>query len=815
MHLKFWQKKGAADSNFFSNEERSQGESYVEAREPEVQREPRDPSQGKIYNLVAQWALYIGVFMLPLFFLPWTTGVLELNKQMLLIVVAGVGMVSWLLGVVSSGWLSWRVNSMDKGVVALACAFLVATIFSLSKFKSLFGTASSLSNSFASILALTLLYFLVVNSFNDKGKKLKSVLELSLVVALLYGLLQMFGVYVIRLPLAMARAFNTVGSLDALGLLAAVSLPFFSKNKIDLKWIKEAYLDKAGIVLALGILVILNWWVLWAVAIAGMVAMIVFENLAGGKFKMSKLILPMTVIVLGVFLMVVNFNLTALKNKFPVEVAPSFMLSKDITFSVVKEKFALGYGPENFSIAFDKHGASRLANTTLSNAVFFDATSEAFTFFTHGGVVLIAALAFLLWCLGRSFWRFRIHALQNTESGDVISDTGVLATTAALVFGLFLYPFNLTAMMLFYVFMALTVLVLWDKENRDFNIEDKMSLSLVSSLGFIAGLILVLVGVYFGATIYTGDVKYAQALNEKDNNLAAGLLVEAINWNGQDDRYYRAASQTALNLLAGELNKKAGADRNARVQNYISTSINLAKKATELGPLEASNWVNLGVVYQNLLTLVDGVDTLAENAYTESLKLRPGDASVYNRIGTMYLTEADLLIRIAIGGGANAARARDGAAAALVRSEENFKKAVEASSNFGLAIYNLGVVYEREGRVAEAIQQLEKIIPYNTNQAGLIFELGLLYYRAGQKDNAVAAFQRATVLAPDYANAHWYLGLIYEERGNLDGAAVEMEKILSVDVNKDNATVISKLNQLNAGKKVIPPVKVLDNKPIQ
>ncbi len=819
MRFKFWQNKAeGADSQFFSTEERPEGSLYSESIEvPATPREPRDPSKGRIYTLITQWALYVGVFLLPLFFLPWTTGPLELNKQMLLLAVAGAGIVAWLLGVVSTGWLTWRVNSVDKGVVALALASLLATIFSISRFKSLFGISVSLSSSLVSVICLTLLYFLIVNSFNDRGNKLRSVFEVSLLLALLYGLFQMFGVYIIKLPFSASRAFNTVGSLNALGLLAAISLPFFTKNKINLRWLSSLYLEKVGMVLAMATLVILNWWIFWVIAMTGMVAMIVFENLGGGKFQVKKLLLPMTVIVLGVFLMVVNFNLSALKTNFPVEVSPSFRLSTDILKSVVKERLAFGYGPENFSTAFDKYGASRLSNTTLSNASFFDAASEMFNIFISGGLVSSAAFLFLLWCLGMAFWRFRLHSLVDDRGSeeDKAGDTGVLSTMAALVVALFLYPFNLTGMMTLYVFMGLTVLILWSKDSTDFNIEDRMSLSLASSLGFITGLILVLVGAYFGATIYISDAKYAQALSEKDNAKVAGLLVEAINWNGQDDRYYRSASQAALNLLAGEIKKPASADRNSRMQNYITTSINLAKKATEIGPREASNWVNLGVVYQSLLTFVDGVDSLAESAYMKSLELRPGDASVYNRVGTMYLTEVDLLRQIIVAGGPNAAAARGRAIGALTRSEDNFKKAVDISDNFGLAIYNLGVVYEREGRLPESIKQLEKIIPFNANQPGLLFELGLLYYRAGQKDNAVAALQRALVLAPDYANAHWYLGLIYEERGNIDGATAEMEKILSVEVNKNNEVVAKKLNQLKAGKKIIPPEKVLDKKPIQ
>lgn len=779
------------------------------------QPEPPDMEKAKLYGNITRWILYIGVFLLPLFFLPWTTGVLELNKQILLILVAGAGTVAWLLGVVSSGSLSWRSNYLDKGILAFMGGFVASAVFSIAKFKSLFGLSTSLSDSLTSIIALTLLYFLVVNVFNDRGRTLRSVLGFSLVLVLAYGLLQMFGVYIVRMPMGMVRSFNTVGSMNVLGLIAAVSLPLFSKSRFDLKWIKNIHLEMVGVVLALITLIILNWWVLWTVAIVGMVSMIVFENLGGGRFRIKKLILPMTVVVLGVFLMVVNLNMSALKSNLPAEVSPSYQLSYDVTVSALKEKPIFGYGLENFSLAFDKYGASRLANTTLSDFRFYDATSEVLSLAVNGGAVMLVTFAILLWCLGMVFWRFNKYVTENQDPAAVKEDIGTLASMVALVVALFFYPFNLTLMMILYVFMGLVVLVIFDKNRREFNIEERTSLSLSSSLGFIGGLILVLVGVYFGMTTYVGDMKYAQALADKNNSGSAALLVEAINWNGQDDRYYRSASQVALGLLSEELNKPANAERNARIQNYVTTSISLAKKATDIGPIDALNWSNLGFVYQNLLTLVDGVDSLSEQAYLKASVLRPGDPLFAYRTGMLYLGKLDILGQLITARRITSAQATPVAREAVQKAEDYLKKTVEQSPNFGLAIYNLGVVYDRQGKVNEAIKELEKIAPANNNQPGLAFELGLLYYRAGRKNDAFNALERAVVLAPDYANARWYLALIYEERGNIDGAIEQLEKILTVDVNKDNSVVTAKLDELRLGKTKIPPGRILDEKPLE
>src|SRR3989344_2712316 len=586
----------------------------VENLEPVYEIEPADPEKAKLYNNISRWVVYLGVFLLPLFFLPWTTGVLEMNKQLLLIAIAGTALISWLLGIVSSGYLVWKNTHLDRGIIGLMGAFLFATIFSVDKFKSLFGSSSSLSDGLVSIIAFTVLYFLIANNIEDRGKFLKSILGLSISLSLIYGLLQMFGVHVFKFSFATSRIFNTVGSVNALGIVAAAGLPFFSKGKFDTRFLKNLYIRKVGVLLSLAFLFLVNWWVLWVIAIAGMVAVIIFESISGRRLKLTRLILPMTVIILAVFSMIISLDLSALRKNLPIEVGISYDLSFSMLGSVLKDNPVFGYGPENFSVAFDKYGAGKLASTTLSNARFFDATSEAMTLVVQGGLVMLGAIAFLLWSIGVLFWRFHGYVAENEDPELIRVSVGVLASVAAMVVALFLYPLNLTLFLFFYVLLGLVALIICEKDKRELNIEEKASLSIISSLGFIGGLILALVGVYFGVSVYMGDVKYAQALAEKDNERVAAAMVSAINWNGQNDQYYRSASQTALVLLEAEVKKPASAERDNRIQNYITSSVSLAKRSTEIAPREALNWVNLGFIYQNLISFVGGVDKLSERS---------------------------------------------------------------------------------------------------------------------------------------------------------------------------------------------------------
>jgi len=50
----------------------------------------------EVFATVTKWSIYILFLFIPLFFLPWTSSVLELNKQLLLVVLTIVALTAWL-----------------------------------------------------------------------------------------------------------------------------------------------------------------------------------------------------------------------------------------------------------------------------------------------------------------------------------------------------------------------------------------------------------------------------------------------------------------------------------------------------------------------------------------------------------------------------------------------------------------------------------------------------------------------------------------------------------------------------------------------
>src|SRR3989338_707059 len=85
-----------------------------------IETHSEDPgSRETVYLKICRAVILAGVFLVPVFFLPWTTSVLEFNKHILLTGLSGAVLILWLLHVVVSGRFSWRPNSVDAAVASV------------------------------------------------------------------------------------------------------------------------------------------------------------------------------------------------------------------------------------------------------------------------------------------------------------------------------------------------------------------------------------------------------------------------------------------------------------------------------------------------------------------------------------------------------------------------------------------------------------------------------------------------------------------------------------------------------------------------
>jgi len=178
--------------------------------------------------------------------------------------------------------------------------------------------------------------------------------------------------------------------------------------------------------------------------------------------------------------------------------------------------------------------------------------------------------------------------------------------------------------------------------------------------------------------------------------------------------------------------------------------------------------------------MVEAYDA-ANETIKKILKISPDSAEVQNILGSVFYK---------LGGVDN-----------FLKAEKHFWKAIELKPDYAPAHFELALVFERQGRLDDAVGKMESVAQYNVLDVGVYFQLGLLYVQRAEEgdiDRAKETFEYVIKLAPNYSNAHWFLASIYEMDGDISAAVSEVEAVLVL--NPTNELVKARLDRLIGGQ---------------
>src|SRR3981081_4548560 len=125
-------------------------------------------------------------------------------------------------------------------------------------------------------------------------------------------------------------------------------------------------------------------------------------------------------------------------------------------------------------------------------------------------------------------------------------------------------------------------------------------------------------------------------------------------------------------------------------------------------------------------------------------------------------------------------------------SETLWKHTLAVTSDNDVAHNNLGLFYEQQRNLDEAISQYETALQvqsgsqearYNLSKAVTQTNLGNALTGKGQLDAAVRHYTKAVELRSDYADAHFNLAHAVLRKGQLDDAIAEFDKTLSTQTD--------------------------------
>ena len=779
----------------------------------------------KICDGFSRWLLYILLLFLPLFFLPWSLDILEVNKQTLLVLLTLFSALFWLGKMLCERKFVFRGGWITLLPLLLFGGVFISGFFSQGKYLSWIGTSTQEYTSILSYFAYLVLFYLLMNILDTEQKKKKAVLILLVSAFLtgLVGLLSLFGIH-FSFAFADSRGFNTIGTLNNFALYLTVMGLFGISSWLAQK--KESgllYHQAMGIVeyILIGVisligfffLLFLDFWILWVVLLVGLAVLFIYVLLRAQEFGSStRLILPFFMFIIS--LLFLFWLPSFIPISVPIEVSPNFKESFSIaTKTLVDTSWPFGSGPGTFVYDYTKFHSQLINNTQFWDVRFDRAASYLLTIFATTGLVGAAMWVIFLVSLLVVSLKKMVKIKNREEWAGTLS---LFVPWLALVVVLGIYSVNISLLFLFFVLSGLLAAQGELKEYVKFFATSPRA-AIVSSFMLVVMGTLVLTVIFVTGQRYFSEVAFAKAvrLDRSQGNIDEIVkeLERASTINKRNDIYFRNLTQALLLKLQNEIDSLDATDqitpeKRQYIQDLTSATTNAAVRATTIAPQNSLNWLTLGTVYRELMPLLKEAGNYSVSALKTAIDLEPNNPAYRSELGRTYTVMADFLQPLLASKDEVVKQENQTAYNQNLQDAETaFTKALELKPDYATASYYLAFVNEKQGRLDDAIKKMETVAGQNNKDVGVVFQLGMMYLRrkaAGDLDKAQVALEYAISLAPAYSNARWYLASVYEQKGNLAKAIEQLEKVL--ELNPDNKDVQIKLEQLRsgAGSKIIP-----------
>jgi putative inorganic carbon (HCO3(-)) transporter len=759
---------------------------------------------GKFLNKIIKSSLYLLVFLLPVWFLPFSFEGYEFNKQYLLFFLVSLGFLAWLAKMVlCDKEIKFRRTPLDIPILIFLFISILSVAFSIDKSSSLFGFYGRFSDNLIGILSLGALYFLITNNVSlgeNRGERvspslsgmLKTLLWSAFFV-LLFSYFSLFGVWQImatkfqgiasNLPMLMSRIFNPIGgSLESLAiflsvvavLLVALILKFQNHNS-KVKNFCLFFLLLASTIL----LIIIDFTAAWLALALSLILFLVFAFWSRVfKERVNVLLIPIILIIISIallFTQVSNFKLQV-KNYNILDSPKEILLDQKTTWQVawgaIKNYPVLGSGIGTFSQDFAKFKPKEFNQTNLWQLRFDKGSSQVAETISTVGI-----LGFLSWlAIAGLFFLISFYLLRKIKGGE--SGPGGLQLPfffgfLSLVLSQIFYYQNTTLAFLFWLFLGLGV-ISWAAPLKEkvFSFKNFPEMKLVFTIVLLV-LALVIFGSYFFAgRFYLADAKYKEGVISG----RAEDLETAVNLSKSRATYAITLSRSYFLEASVELQKSVEEQATQKIQVNFAKSIDEAKRATQISPNWVAAFENLGMIYRDIRGFAEGASNWAIDSFSKAAELEPTNP--------VFPTEMGKILR-------------DDEKTDEAKNE--FEKALELKPDYLDAEIQSALIFEQEGNSQESIAKLKEIVEQNPSSVEAIFQLGRVYYNNNQTDEAIGQFEKAIQIFPNHSNSLYALGIAYQKKGLTGKALEQFEKVL--ELNPGNQDVLQKIAELKKPEK--------------
>jgi len=765
------------------------------------------------------WILAL-IFLLPLFWLPFSFEWIEFNKLYLLFFLGWGGVFLWNLKMIFiDKGIKIRWGKIDWLVLAFFLLAVVSFAFSQDRFLSLFGSYRRFNNGLIALLSFFALYLLVRENIGlqtekiekvqeketEEGIKIKAVKKLkrdtegavgvndifwslfasAFVVVLWIWVWLLFGPKLAGFFLkvgwvfspASGTAFSTAVYLALMIVLVLTKFLLLGKgDKEERRSLLKKIIFSVFLILSISLLIIFDFspaWIVLGISLIGFIAFSLYLKVF--REDVHKLILPIFLILISALFLLLNFRALigdlGLERSFilnyPTEnilwQSESWRIGTRVAGSNIKNGI-LGTGPATFLFDYAKFKSDRILKSPFWQIEFSGSGNNvAETLATMG---VLGVLVFLL-IMGLSLF----YVVKTKEDLEKKLFLGTFLLGIAI--SQFVFYQNMVLGGLFWLALGLGAGFASVKEKK-YSFRKSPEIGLVFETVTLVLIIALIAGYFYGIKFYLADYNYQKAIREPNLDKKIEIAQRAVRLNPYQVDYQITLSQILIQRLKQELQKPEEAQDQTTVQNLASALSFYLTSIKRLAPGNVIARQSLANAYRDLIGIAAGKpEDEAIKTYSEAIELEPKNPVLYTERGKIYMAKNE----------------KD-------KAREDFQKAIDLTPYYIDAQIQMTFIEENEGKIQDAIKRLEDLArtpPLDLN-TDLLFRLGWLYYNNKEYDKAISVLERTTELNPFHANALFILGLSYQQKGETKKAIDVLERV--AQLNPDNQTVKDKLKEL-------------------
>lgn len=725
------------------------------------------------FSRLIRLTLYLGIFLVPLFFIPFSAQYIEYSKVVLfygLLVVAGF---IWLLKIFVSKKIVWQTKPLDILMVLLAITYLLASLFSVDKINSILGKDLVVTNSWLTFFSLVIFYFLV-SRFIVKGKQIKMVFKLLMFSTALNVFLSFSQSFWPSKFLISSLQINSLNLYLVVSFIVAGLLLLIYNSR----WSK-ILAGVGGVFFLLCLFLIHHQTVLLILALA-IFAFIILMSLKSQYFSNKQVIgltfiLFLTVLALIIPLPLITKVVTPLQLNLPANFAWK------ICTSTLADNLLFGSGPQNFIYSFYNYKPLELNATGYWALGFTRSSNYWLELLTTTGVLFLIFMVGLFLKYFSTLWKYirqsQINAPQDYNR--LIINLGL--AVVLLTFLLFGFWDNFEFCVIFNLFLFLGLAASFLRFNKEELVMTNRSLVNLLGAVFLIGLVCSL---YFGVKVVAADTYSSLAANVAFDSLAQ--YEEAENYLRQSLKYNPYREDYNLKLANLLLAKEAFLIQTQ--QQYNQTELrkevfaNLQIGESRAG-LRVEDYFALNQAYQVLSQ--GNLDYWAKQvAINEQLiRFDPNNPELYVDRALLYFKQYQFLKQQ---GGVDASQEKV-VVGLMNQIEGDLNKSIQLKNDYVLGYYNLGLYWQEFGDQDKALLNIMKAFSFDPSQKIIAQNLKKLYLNQDKIVEAAEVLAKYLVTTPDDIEVRLELAKLYKDNKDLDNAQKQIDLILTQDPGNQTA----------------------------